>query len=50
MTGMSHRGNLAIARKFPGTLTAPHFDVGTAQGELITQVALANPQSRGGRF
>jgi hypothetical protein len=43
MTGVSHGGNLAIARKFPWAGFKTAVDVGTAQGDLITQVALANP-------
>jgi hypothetical protein len=43
MTGVSHGGNLAIARKFPWAQYKTAVDVGTAQGDLITQVALANP-------
>jgi hypothetical protein len=47
MTGVSHGGNLAIARKFPWDGYRSAVDVGTAQGDLITQVALANPQIEG---
>src|ERR1700733_12430266 len=43
MTGVSHGGNLAIARQFPWKKYRTAVDVGTAQGDLITQVALANP-------
>jgi O-methyltransferase domain/Dimerisation domain len=47
MTGVSHGGNMAIAKKvsFNGYRTA--VDVGTAQGDLISQVALANPHIEG---
>jgi hypothetical protein len=47
MTGVSHGGNLAIARKFPWAQYKTAVDVGTAQGDLITQVALANPHIAG---
>ena len=47
MTGVSHGGNLAIARKFPWKDYRSAADIGTAQGDLITQVALANPHLAG---
>ena len=47
MTGVSHGANLAIARKFPWSKYRTAVDVGTAQGDLITQVALANPHIKG---
>ena len=47
MTGVSHGGNMAIARKFPWDRYRTAVDVGTAQGDLITQVALANPHIEG---
>ena len=47
MTGVSHGGNIAIARKFPWSKYRIAVDVGTAQGDLITQVALANPHMEG---
>jgi hypothetical protein len=50
MTGISHGGNLAIARQFPWKQYRTAVDVGTAQGDLITQVALANPQVNGTGF
>src|SRR5579862_2923718 len=43
MTGVSRGANLAIARQFPWKKYRTTVDVGTAQGDLITQVALANP-------
>ena len=44
MTGVSHGANMAIAQKIcPWTKYKTAVDVGTAQGDLITQVALANP-------
>jgi len=50
MTGVSHGANLAIARQFPWKNYKTAVDVGTAQGDLITQVALANPQIHGTGF
>ncbi len=47
MTGVSHGGNMAIARKFPWGRYRTAVDIGTAQGDLITQVALANPHLSG---
>lgn len=47
MTGISHSANLAIARKFPWQNYRTYVDVGTAQGDLATQIALANPHLRG---
>jgi O-methyltransferase domain/Dimerisation domain len=50
MTGVSHGANLAIARNFPWDRYHTAVDVGTAQGDLITQVALANPHIKGVGF
>jgi hypothetical protein len=50
MTGVSHGGNVAIARQFPWKGYRTAVDVGTAEGDLITQVALANPQIEGTGF
>ena len=50
MTGISHGANLAIARQFPWGKYRTVVDVGTAQGDLITQVALANPHLQRNRF
>ena len=47
MTGVSHGANMAIAQKIPWTKYKTAVDVGTAQGDLITQVALANPHIAG---
>jgi hypothetical protein len=47
MTGISRGANLAIARQFPWQQYKSAVDVGTAQGDLITQVALANPHIAG---
>ena len=50
MTGISHGANLAIARQFPFAQYTSAVDVGTAQGDLISQVALANPHLTGTGF
>jgi hypothetical protein len=47
MTGISHGANLTIARRFPWKDYTSFVDVGTAQGDLAVQVALANPHLRG---
>jgi O-methyltransferase domain/Dimerisation domain len=47
MTGVSRGANMAIAKKFPWADRKTAVDVGTAQGDLITQVALANPHIAG---
>jgi hypothetical protein len=47
MTGVSRGANQAIARRFPWSKYRTALDVGTAQGDLITQVALANPHIEG---
>lgn len=47
MTGVSHGANMAIARKFPWANAKTFADVGTAQGDLAVQIALANPHLTG---
>jgi hypothetical protein len=47
MTGVSHGANQAIARKFPWSDYQNFVDVGTAQGDLTVQIALANPHISG---
>lgn len=47
MSGVSHGANSAIAHSFPWSKYRTSVDVGTAQGDLITQVALANPHIQG---
>jgi hypothetical protein len=47
MTGVSRGANLAIAAQFPWADYRTAADIGTAQGDLITQVALANPHISG---
>ncbi len=42
MTGLSRGANLAIARQFPWAQYKTVVDAGTAQGDLVTQIALAN--------
>ena len=50
MTGISHGANMTIARAFPWKDYRTYVDVGTAQGDLATQIALANPHLRGMGF
>lgn len=47
MSGVSRGANVAIAQKFPWSSYQSCADIGTAQGDLVTQVALANPHLRG---
>jgi hypothetical protein len=47
MTGVSRGANMAIARQFPWAQYQTCADVGTAQGDLVVQIALANPHLRG---
>jgi hypothetical protein len=50
MTGISHGANMAIARLFPWKNYRSFADVGTAQGDLAAQIALANPHVQGVGF
>ena len=50
MTGVSRGANLAIAGGFPWERYQTFADVGTAQGDLAGQVALAHPHLRGTGF
>jgi precorrin-6B methylase 2 len=50
MTGLSHGANLTIARALPWNDYKTFVDVGTAQGDLAVQIALANPHLRGVGF
>ncbi|MDE2299161.1 MAG: methyltransferase [Burkholderiales bacterium] len=50
MTGISHGANMTIARAFPWKDHRTFVDVGTAQGDLAAQIALANPQLQGFGF
>jgi predicted transcriptional regulator len=43
MTGISHGSNMAIAAQFPWGKYKTAADCGTAQGDLIVQIALKNP-------
>ncbi|HEY7306907.1 MAG TPA: methyltransferase [Bryobacteraceae bacterium] len=47
MSGISHAANLAIAKKAPWAKYKTYADVGTAQGDLAVQIALANPHLKG---
>lgn len=47
MTGISHAANMAIAEKFPWGDYASFVDIGTAQGDLAVQVAVAHPHITG---
>ena len=50
MTGISHGANLAIAKQFPWHEHETFVDVGTAQGDLAVQIALANEHLTGVGF
>jgi hypothetical protein len=50
MTGISHGANMTIARQFPWSQYRTFADIGTAQGDLAAQVAVANPHLRGVGF
>jgi hypothetical protein len=47
MTGISRGANQTIAKKFPWGQYRTFADIGTAQGDLAVQVALANPHLNG---
>jgi O-methyltransferase domain/Dimerisation domain len=47
MTGISRGANMAIASKFPWDKYKTAADCGTAQGDLMIQVALKNPHLTG---
>jgi len=47
MTGISHGANMTIARALPWKGYRTFVDVGTAQGDLAVQIALANPHLQG---
>jgi hypothetical protein len=47
MSGLSHGANLAIAKQFPWREYRTFADIGTAQGDLAAQIALANPHLTG---
>jgi hypothetical protein len=50
MTGVSRGANLAIAENFPWSRYRTFADIGTAQGDLAAQIALANPHLTGTAF
>jgi hypothetical protein len=50
MTGLSHPANVQIAERFPWDGYSSFADVGTAQGDLAVQIALANPHLAGQGF
>lgn len=47
MTGISRGSNMEIAKKVPWSKYKTYADVGTAQGDLAVQIALANPHLSG---
>jgi hypothetical protein len=47
MTGLSHGANVAIATHFPWHEHKTFADIGTAQGDLAVQIALANDHITG---
>jgi hypothetical protein len=47
MSGISRGANMTIALKFPWKDYRTFVDVGTAQGDLATQIAMANQHVRG---
>jgi 2-polyprenyl-3-methyl-5-hydroxy-6-metoxy-1,4-benzoquinol methylase len=47
MSAISHTANLAIAKKAPWAKYKTYADIGTAQGDLAVQIALANPHLKG---
>jgi len=50
MTGLSMGASKAIARQFPWDQYQTFFDIGSAQGGLVVQVASAHPHIQGGGF
>ncbi|MES2440802.1 MAG: methyltransferase [Verrucomicrobiota bacterium] len=47
MSGVSRGANMAIARRFPWSDYQTFADIGTAQGDLAAQIALAQPHLKG---
>ena len=47
MSGISRGANIAIAKKVPWSNYKTFADIGTAQGDLAVQIALANPHLQG---
>ncbi|MHB8473847.1 MAG: methyltransferase [Gammaproteobacteria bacterium] len=50
MTGISHGANMTIAHAVPWKDYRTFVDIGTAQGDLAVQIALANPHLQGVGF
>lgn len=50
MSGVSRGANMTIARSFPWAQYGSFADIGTAQGDLAVQIALAQPHLRGTGF
>jgi hypothetical protein len=50
MSGISRGAAMAIAAKFPWKQYSSFVDVGTAQGDTASQIALANPHLSGAGF
>jgi len=50
MTGLSMGASKAIAQQFPWDQYQTFFDIGSAQGGLVAQVALAHSHIKGGGF
>jgi SAM-dependent methyltransferase len=47
MSGISRGANIAIAKQVPWSNYKTYADVGTAQGDLAVQIAVANPHLQG---
>jgi len=47
MSGISRGTNIALAKKLPWSNYQTYADIGTAQGDLAVQIALANPHLHG---
>ncbi len=47
MTGVSRGANMAMARQLPWSDYSSFADIGTAQGDLAVQIALAQPHMKG---
>ena len=47
MSGVSRGANMTIAKQFPWANYTSCADIGTAQGDLVTQITLAHPHLRG---
>jgi hypothetical protein len=50
MTGVSHGANMRIAQAFPWKEYSTFADIGTAQGDLVVQIAEANDHLKGVGF